>query len=727
MTVFNISLFLLGFSEWSPDARLNQQPGQGVDVKVCTGALAQVPRLVDCAYLLAIVVALYYFIAVQQDTGQTLRPASYIRGTTRKDVVASMTSKMTILDTIKAPADLRGANEKDLQKVADELRSETISAFAVTGGHLGAGLGVVELTVALHYLFDTPNDRIVWDVGHQAYPHKILTGRRDRIRTLRMGNGLSGFTKRAESEYDPFGAAHSSTSISAGLGMAVARDLAGKDNNVIAVIGDGAMTAGMAYEAMNNAGAMDSRLIVILNDNDMSIAPPVGALSAYLARLISGRTYTSLREIGMQLAHKMPKGLEKKAQRIEEYARGFLTGGTMFEELGFYYVGPIDGHNLDHLIPVLKNVRDAKQGPILVHVVTQKGKGYEPAEKSADKYHGVVKFDVITGVQAKAKSNAPQYTKVFAESLIKEARKDDKIVAVTAAMPSGTGLDLFGKAFPERTFDVGIAEQHGVTFCAGLATEGYKPFAVIYSTFLQRAYDQIVHDVAIQRLPVRFAMDRAGLVGADGPTHAGSFDIAYLGCLPGFVLMAAADEAELVHMVATQVAIDDRPSALRYPRGEGVGVDMPEFGVPLEIGKGRVVREGHKVALLSFGTRLAECMKAADELAQLGLPTTVADARFAKPLDTDLVLRLARDHEVLVTIEEGSIGGFGTYVMQALAEHGMLDRGDLKVRMMVLPDIFIDQDSPNAMYAKAGLDSKGIVAKVFEALGREKIGAIRRA
>jgi len=636
-------------------------------------------------------------------------------------------SKTPLLDQIITPADLRRLDESKLRQVADELRKETIDAVSITGGHLGAGLGVVELTVALHYLFDTPNDRIVWDVGHQAYPHKILTGRRDRIRTLRMGGGLSGFTKRAESDYDPFGAAHSSTSISAGLGMAVARDLSGGDNNVIAVIGDGAMTAGMAYEAMNNAGAMDSRLIVILNDNDMSIAPPVGALSAYLARLISGRTYTSLREIGLQLAHKMPRTLEKKAQRVEEYARGFLTGGTMFEELGFYYVGPIDGHNLDHLIPVLKNVRDSKQGPILLHVVTQKGKGYEPAEKSADKYHGVVKFDVVTGVQAKAKSNAPAYTKVFAESLIKEARKDDKIVAVTAAMPSGTGLDLFGKVFPERTFDVGIAEQHGVTFCAGLATEGYKPFAVIYSTFLQRAYDQIVHDVAIQRLPVRFAMDRAGLVGADGPTHAGSFDIAYLGCLPGFVIMAAADEAELVHMVATQVAIDDRPSALRYPRGEGVGVEMPEFGVPLEIGKGRIVREGHKVALLSFGTRLAECMKAAEELAQLGLSTTVADARFAKPLDTDLVLRLARDHEVLVTIEEGAIGGFGTYVMQALAEHGMLDRGGLKVRMMVLPDTFIDQDSPNAMYAKAGLDSKGIVAKVFEALGREKIGVVKRA
>jgi 1-deoxy-D-xylulose-5-phosphate synthase len=637
-------------------------------------------------------------------------------------------SKTPLLDQCPTPEDLRRLDVAYLRQVADELRQETIDAVSITGGHLGAGLGVVELTVALHYLFDTPRDRIVWDVGHQAYPHKILTGRRDRIRTLRMGGGLSGFTKRAESEYDPFGAAHSSTSISASLGMAVARDLGGKDNNVIAVIGDGAMTAGMAYEAMNNAGAMDSRLIVILNDNDMSIAPPVGALSAYLARLISGRTYTSLREIGMQLAHKMPKGLEKKALRVEEYARGFLTGGTMFEELGFYYVGPIDGHNLDHLIPVLKNVRDAKQGPILLHVVTQKGKGYEPAEKSADKYHGVVKFDVVTGVQAKAKSNAPQYTKVFAESLIKEARKDDKIVAITAAMPSGTGLDLFGKEFPTRTFDVGIAEQHGVTFCAGLASEGYKPFAVIYSTFLQRAYDQVVHDVAIQRLPVRFSMDRAGLVGADGPTHAGAFDIAYLGCLPGFVLMAAADEAELVHMVATQVAIDDRPSALRYPRGEGVGVEMPEFGVPLEIGKGRIVREGHKVALLSFGTRLAECLKAADELGHLGLSTTVADARFAKPLDTDLVLRLAREHEVLVTIEEGAIGGFGAHVMQTLAEEGALDRGGLKLRMMVLPDSFIDQDSPNAMYAKAGLDAKSIVAKVFEALGRDaKVESIRRA
>jgi 1-deoxy-D-xylulose-5-phosphate synthase len=631
-----------------------------------------------------------------------------------------------MLDAIKSPADLRAIPEKGLRQVADELRSETINAVAVTGGHLGAGLGVVELTVALHYVFDTPNDRLIWDVGHQAYPHKILTGRRERIATLRQGGGLSGFTKRAESEYDCFGAAHSSTSISAGLGMAVARDLAGEKRNVIAVIGDGAMSAGMAYEAMNNAGAMNSRLIVILNDNEMSIAPPVGALSAYLARLISGRTYTSLREIGKQIAKRMPKSVEQKALRVEEYARGFLTGGTLFEELGFYYVGPIDGHNLDHLVPVLKNVRDAENGPILVHVVTEKGKGYAPAEASSDKYHGVVKFDVATGKQAKAQANAPSYTKVFGESLVKEARKDDKIVAITAAMPGGTGVDIFGKAFPERTFDVGIAEQHGVTFCAGLASEGYKPFAVIYSTFLQRAYDQVVHDVAIQRLPVRFALDRAGLVGADGPTHAGSFDIAYLGCLPGFVLMAAADEAELVHMVATQVAIDDRPSALRYPRGDGVGIEMPEFGVPLEIGKGRILREGSSVALLSYGGRLQECHKAADMLAAQGLTPTVADARFAKPLDTDLVLRLAKEHEVLITIEEGAIGGFGAYVLQTLAEHGALDAG-LKVRCMVLPDSFIDQDSPAAMYAKAGLDAKGIVAKVFEALGRDqnRLGATR--
>src|SRR5947207_15300261 len=595
-----------------------------------------------------------------------------------------MAPQTPLLDQVKLPADLRKLAPDQLRQVADELRAEMISAVSQTGGHFGAGLGVAELTPPLHYIFDTPRDRLVWDVGHQAYPHKILTGRRDRIRTLRTGGGLSGFTKRTESDYDPFGAAHSSTSISAALGMAVARDLAGEKNNVIAVIGDGAMSAGMAYEAMNNAGAMNSRLIVILNDNDMSIAPPVGAMSAYLSRLYSGKTYRSLREAAKQLGKHLPKVLADRANRAEEYSRSFMVGGgTLFEELGFYYVGPIDGHNLDHLLPVLKNVRDMEAGPILVHVVTQKGKGYPPAEASADKYHAVVKFDVATGAQAKAKPNAPAYQNVFGQSLVKEAEKDDKIVGITAAMPSGTGIDIFNKAFPKRTFDVGIAEQHAVTFAAGLATEGYKPFCAIYSTFLQRGYDQIVHDVAIQSLPVRFAIDRAGLVGADGATHAGSFDNAYLGCLPNFVIMAASDEAELVHMVATQVAINDRPSALRYPRGEGVGVEMPEFGVPLEIGKGRVVREGHKVALLSFGTRLAECLKAADELAQLGLSTTVADARFAKPLDTDLVLRLAREHEVLVTIEEGSIGGFGSYVMQTLAEVGALDRGGLKVRMMV--------------------------------------------
>jgi 1-deoxy-D-xylulose-5-phosphate synthase len=627
-----------------------------------------------------------------------------------------------LLDQIKTPHDLRQLQPGQLRQVADELRQETIDAVAVTGGHLGAGLGVIELTVALHYVFDTPQDRLIWDVGHQAYPHKILTNRRDRIRTLRAGGGLSGFTKRAESEYDPFGAAHSSTSISAGLGMAVARDLQGKQNNVVAVIGDGAMSAGMAYEAMNNAGAMDSRLIVVLNDNDMSIAPPVGALSAYLARRVSGKAYHRVRKVIRQIAKRMPtKMLEQRALAMEEYARGLVTGGTLFDELGFFYVGPIDGHNIDHLLPVLKNVRDMKNGPILVHVVTQKGKGYAPAEKSADKYHGVVKFDVATGAQVKSKPAAPAYQKVYGESLIKEARKDDKIVAITAAMPSGTGIDLFQKEFPNRTFDVGIAEQHGITFAAGLATEGYKPFATIYSTFLQRAYDQVVHDVAIQRLPVRFAMDRAGLVGADGPTHAGAFDIAYLGCLPGFVLMAAADEAELVHMVATAVAIDDRPSALRYPRGEGRGVPMPEEGIPLEIGKGRILREGNKVALLSYGARLGECLKAADELAAFGLSTTVADARFAKPLDVDMLLRLAREHEVLVTIEEGSIGGFGSFALQTLAEHGALDRG-VKIRTMVLPDFFIDQDSPNAMYAKAGLDAKGIVAKAFEALGQNMRG-----
>jgi 1-deoxy-D-xylulose-5-phosphate synthase len=638
-----------------------------------------------------------------------------------------MTSSTPLLDKIKSPSDLRTLKESDLPQVAAELRAETINAVAVTGGHLGSGLGVVELTVALHHVFNTPSDRVIWDVGHQAYPHKILTNRRDRIRTLRQGGGLSGFTKRAESEYDCFGAAHSSTSISAGLGMAVARDLAGEQRNIVAVIGDGAMSAGMAYEAMNNAGAMDSRLIVILNDNEMSIAPPVGAMSAYLARLLSGRTYRSLREIGKQVAKRLPKFMEKGAQRAEEYARGFLSGGTLFEELGFYYVGPIDGHNLDHLLPVLKNVRDSKEGPILVHVVTEKGKGYTHAEAAADKYHGVVKFDVATGKQAKAQANAPAYTKVFGNSLVKEAEKDDKIVGITAAMPSGTGIDIFGKAFPNRTFDVGIAEQHAVTFAAGLATEGIKPFVAIYSTFLQRAYDQVVHDVAIQKLPVRFVIDRAGLVGADGPTHAGSFDLAYLGCLPNFVLMAAADEAELTHMVATAVAIDDRPSAFRFPRGDGVGVDLPAAGIPLEIGKGRIVREGTSVALVSLGTRLAECLKAADMLKAHGLTTTVADARFAKPIDTDMILRLAREHEVLITVEEGSIGGFSAQVLHTLAENGALDKG-LKVRSMVLPDAFIDQDSPAAMYAKAGLDAKGIVTRVFEALGRDaSISAVQLA
>ena len=633
----------------------------------------------------------------------------------------SESSKTPLLDRILIPQGLKNLSADQLKQLANELRTETVDAVAKTGGHLGAGLGVVELTVALHYVFDTPHDRLIWDVGHQSYPHKILTGRRDRIRTLRQGGGLSGFTKRAESDYDPFGAAHSSTSISAALGMAVARDLEGKKHNVIAVIGDGAMSAGMAYEAMNNAGARNERLIVILNDNDMSIAPPVGAMSAYLARLISGKTYRTLRDIGKQLARHLPKFFGEKAGRAEEFARGFWTGGTLFEELGFYYVGPMDGHNLDHLLPVLRNVRDAETGPILVHVVTQKGKGYAPAETSADKYHGVVKFDVATGAQAKSKSLAPQFTKVFGESLIKEARKDDKIVAITAAMPSGTGVDLFAKEFPNRSFDVGIAEQHAVTFAGGLAAEGFKPFATIYSTFLQRAYDQVVHDIAIQGLPVRFAIDRAGLVGADGPTHAGAFDITYLGCLPGFVVMAAADEAELVHMVATAVAIDDRPSALRYPRGEGLGVPMPDEGKALEIGKGRILQEGHKIALLSFGARLGECLKAAKELTALGLSATVADARFAKPLDIQLVTRLAREHEVLVTIEEGAIGGFGAYVLQTLAEQGLLDQG-LRVRCMVLPDQFIDQDTPTAMYAAAGLDAGAIVAKVFEALGKD-VGA----
>ncbi|WP_158808724.1 1-deoxy-D-xylulose-5-phosphate synthase [Beijerinckia sp. L45] len=632
------------------------------------------------------------------------------------------TSKTPLLDTIVTPADLRLLPETDLAQVADELRTETVDAVSVTGGHLGAGLGVVELTVALHYVFDTPSDRIIWDVGHQAYPHKILTGRRDRIRTLRKVGGLSGFTKRTESEYDPFGAAHSSTSISAGLGMAVANSLSDKKTaNVVAVIGDGAMSAGMAYEAMNNAGAMHSRLIVILNDNEMSIAPPAGALSAYLARLVSGGTYRSVREAAKQLGRHLPKFFYDRARKTEEFARNFWAGGTMFEELGFYYVGPIDGHNLDHLLPVLKNVRDSQTGPILVHVVTQKGKGYAPAEASSEKYHAVSTFDVVTGTQFKPKANAPSYTKVFADALIAEAKRDDKIVAITAAMPNGTGLDLFEKTFPERTFDVGIAEQHAVTFAAGLATEGYKPFCAIYSTFLQRAYDQVVHDVAIQNLPVRFAIDRAGLVGADGATHAGSFDVSFLGILPNMVVMAAANEAELVHMVATAVAYDDGPIAFRYPRGEGIGMTMPERGEILPIGKGRIVREGKQVAILSFGTRLAEALIAAEDLATYGVSTTVADARFAKPLDMDLIRKLAAEHEVLITIEEGSVGGFGSFVMQALSDEGVFDgtgHNALKFRSMVLPDTFIDHDKPEKLYAQAGLDAKGIVVKVLETLGQ---------
>ncbi|GJL87550.1 MAG: 1-deoxy-D-xylulose-5-phosphate synthase [Minwuia thermotolerans] len=625
------------------------------------------------------------------------------------------TSKTPLLDTINSPADLRTLEPSKLRQLADELRTETIDAVSVTGGHLGAGLGVVELTAALHYVFNTPDDKLIFDVGHQCYPHKILTERRDRIRTLRAAGGLSGFTKRAESVYDPFGAAHSSTSISAGLGFDVAHQMLGQPHRVVSVIGDGSMSAGMAYEAMNNAGGMKSRMVVILNDNDMSIAPPVGAMSAYLSRLISGKPYLSLRQVGKQLAQKFPRSFEKMAERAEEFARGMLTGGTMFEEMGFYYVGPVDGHNIDHLLPVLENVRDAKHGPILVHVVTEKGKGYLPAEQSADKYHGVAKFDVVTGTQMKGKSNAPAYTKVFANALVQQAEKDERIVAVTAAMPSGTGLDIFGKAFPERTFDVGIAEQHAVTFCAGMAAGGLKPFAAIYSTFLQRGYDQVVHDVAIQRLPVRFAIDRAGLVGADGPTHAGSFDITYLATLPGFIVMAAGDEAELVHMVATAAEIDDRPSAFRFPRGEGVGVDMPQAGVPLEIGKGRILREGTSVAILSFGARLAEVLQAADDLAAMGLSATVADARFAKPLDEDLIARLAREHPLLVTIEEGAVGGFGSHVLQFLATNDLLD--GLKVRPMVLPDCFIDQDKPEKMYDQAGLNAPQIVTTVVSALG----------
>ena len=639
----------------------------------------------------------------------------------------SETSKTPLLDSVRLPADLRRLPPEQLPALARELRAEMIEAVSVTGGHLGAGLGVVELTVALHYIFDTPDDRLIWDVGHQSYPHKILTGRRDRIRTLRQGGGLSGFTKRSESPYDPFGAAHSSTSISAALGMAVARDMTGGDRNVVAVIGDGAMSAGMAYEAMNNAAAAGTRLIVVLNDNDMSIARPVGAMSAYLSRLISSRSYRGFRHIAKQMARAFPKPFEQAAKRAEEFARGFVTGGTLFEELGFYYIGPIDGHNLDHLLPVLRNVRDAKgERPILVHVVTRKGHGYPPAEESEDKYHGVTKFDVITGAMAKVAAKAPSFTKVFAEALIAEAEADETIVAITAAMPSGTGLNIFAQRFPKRCFDVGIAEQHAVTFAAGLAAEGLKPFAAIYSTFLQRAYDQVVHDVAIQRLPVRFALDRAGLVGADGPTHAGAYDVAYLGCLPDFVIMGAADEAELMHMVATAAAIDDRPSAVRYPRGEGGGISLPARGSVLPIGKGRVLKEGTVVALLSFGTRLQDCLKAAEELAARGLSTTVADARFAKPLDRDLLRRLSGEHEVLITVEEGAIGGFAAQVAQELAYSGQFDAG-IRFRPMVLPDRFIEQDKPERQYEEAGLDARAIVATALAALGRAEATAPVRA
>lgn len=630
-----------------------------------------------------------------------------------------MSASQRLLDGVDCPADTRAFTPEQLRQLADEVRQEMIEAVSITGGHLGAGLGVVELTVALHHVFQTPVDKLIWDVGHQCYPHKILTGRKERIRTLRQGGGLSGFTKRSESEYDPFGAGHSSTSISAGLGMAVGRDLKGEDFNVIAVIGDGAMSAGMVYEAMNNAGSMDSRLVVILNDNDMSIAPPVGAMSAYLSRLLSSRPYLSIRHFAKDLAAMLPPPLERAAKRAEEYARGFVSGGgTLFEELGFYYVGPIDGHNFDHLLPVLKNVRDSEDNkPVLIHVVTKKGRGYPPAEQAADKYHGVGKFDVVTGALAKPKANAPSYTSVFAQALLAEAENDDRVVAITAAMPAGTGLDKFAERFPNRCFDVGIAEQHAVTFAAGLACEGFKPFCALYSTFLQRGYDQLVHDVVIQKLPVRFAIDRAGLVGADGATHAGAFDLAYLGCLPDIVLMSPADELELMHAVATAKALDDCPSAFRYPRGEGVGLDLPVRGEVLPIGKGRIIREGSRVALLSLGTRLGEAMKAADELAARGLSTTVADARFMKPLDQDMILRLAREHEVLVTIEEGSIGGFGAQVLHFLAHSGALDRG-LKVRPMVLPDVFLEHEAPLKQYDLAGLNAPHIVACVLAALGQ---------
>ncbi|MBX5204223.1 1-deoxy-D-xylulose-5-phosphate synthase [Rhizobium sp. NZLR1] len=625
--------------------------------------------------------------------------------------------KTPLLDQVIYPADLRKLEDRELPQLAREVRDEMIDAVSRTGGHLGAGLGVVELTIAIHNVFNTPDDRLIFDVGHQCYPHKILTGRRDRIRTLRQEDGLSGFTRRAESEYDPFGAAHSSTSISAGLGMAIAADLDKADRRVIAVIGDGAMSAGMAYEALNNAGALDARLIVILNDNDMSIAPPTGAMSAYLARLASGRTYMGFRDLGKKLTAYLGKNIDRAITRAVEHARGYVTGGTMFEEMGFYHIGPIDGHSFDHLLPVLRNVRDNGRGPVLIHVVTQKGKGYPPAEAAADKYHGVNKFDVITGAQARVKPNAPSYTSVFAEALVQEATLDDKIVGITAAMPNGTGLDKLADAFPSRCFDVGIAEQHAVTFAAGLAAEGYKPFAALYSTFLQRAYDQVVHDVAIQGLPVRFPIDRAGFVGADGPTHAGSFDTAFLTTLPGFVVMAAADEAELKHMVRTAVAYDAGPISFRYPRGEGVGVDMPARGEILPIGKGRIVKEGTKVALLSFGSRLADCLLAAEDLDAAGLSTTVADARFAKPLDHDLIRQLARHHEMVITVEEGSIGGFGSQVMQYLSSEGLLDNG-LKIRSLVMPDIWMEQAKPEAMIAHAGLDRAGIVSTVFKALGR---------
>lgn len=625
-----------------------------------------------------------------------------------------------LLDRVHYPSDLRKLEDRDLPQLAREVRDEMIDAVSRTGGHLGAGLGVVELTIAIHSVFDTPNDRLIFDVGHQCYPHKILTGRRDRIRTLRQEGGISGFTRRAESEYDPFGAAHSSTSISAGLGMAVAAELDGTDRRVIAVIGDGAMSAGMAYEALNNAGALDARLIVILNDNDMSIAPPTGAMSAYLARLASGRTYMGFRDFGKKLTAYLGKKVDRAITRAVEHARGYVTGGTMFEEMGFYHIGPIDGHSFEHLLPVLRNVRDNAQGPVLIHVVTQKGKGYPPAEAAADKYHGVNKFDVITGAQAKVKPNAPSYTSVFADALVQEAMFDDKIVGITAAMPNGTGLDKLQEFYPKRCFDVGIAEQHAVTFAAGLAAEGYKPFAALYSTFLQRAYDQVVHDVAIQGLPVRFPIDRAGFVGADGPTHAGSFDTTFLATLPGFVVMAAADEAELKHMVRTAAAYDLGPISFRYPRGEGVGVDLPERGQILEIGKGRVIKQGSKVALLSFGTRLADSLAAAEDLDAAGLPTTVADARFAKPLDHDLIRQLAAHHEMLITIEEGSVGGFGSQVMQFLASEGLLDNG-LKIRTLVMPDIWMDQAKPEVMNAKAGLDRAGIVQTVFRALGHGRI------